>query len=145
MKHHNDMNMKLRHPVILFLVLLLGACTAGRQAGKVELAGTAPGDDSTSYELIVMDPGFETWFLTRSKPAWFHSLQYYENWNRQYVLEWNMKATSPRHSRIFETIIGYDPTVDYGLEINHKLFYYFMYVENELGIPVLPRGFSPSY
>lgn len=124
-------------------VLLVAACTSSRKAGKVELTREPPGTDSTSYELIVLDPGFESWFITRSQPAWFHSQEYYENWNRQYVTEWNLKASSPRHSRIFESILGYDPTVDYGLAINHKLFYYFLYVEKELGIPILMPGISP--
>ncbi|HNQ36802.1 MAG: hypothetical protein KA780_04990 [Prolixibacteraceae bacterium] len=135
--------MKKTIPILCLALLLLAACAGSRKAGTVALTPDTAGEDSTSYELIVLDPGFETWFLTRSRPAWFHSQSYYESWNRQYVTEWNMKATSPRHSRIFETIIGYDPLVDYGLEINHKLFYYFQYVEKELGIPILPQGMSP--
>ena len=110
--------MKKTIPILCLALLLLAACAGSRKAGTVALTPDTAGEDSTSYELIVLDPGFETWFLTRSRPAWFHSQSYYESWNRQYVTEWNMKATSPRHSRIFETIIGYDPLVDYGLEIN---------------------------
>ena len=46
----------------------------------------------------------------------------------------------PRKSSFFEPIIGYDPTVDYGFELNHKLFYYFQYVENVLKIQIMPGG-----
>lgn len=97
-------------------------------------------DDSTSYELIVLDPGFEGWFLTRAQPANFYSQDYYENWNRRYTDAWNYEKIGFRYSRVIHGNIDYDPTVDYGLEINHKLFYYFIYVENELGIRLLPDG-----
>jgi hypothetical protein len=129
----------------LGVALILASCAGTKKAGKVELnPSTEAVDDSVQYELIVLDPGFESWYLTRSKPSWFHSLEYYENWNRQYVTAWNYKATTPRNNRVFDTTIDYDPFTDYGLEINHKLFYYFQYVESELGIPILQPGASPQ-
>jgi hypothetical protein len=50
---------------------------------------------------------------------------------------------TPRYSRFFETTIDYDPFLDYGLELNHRLFYYFMFVEKKLKIPILPSGMGP--
>ena len=70
----------------------------------------------------------------------FKSQAYYENWNRQYVSAWNFNATQASKSNFFEPIVGYEPDVDYGLEINHKLFYYFQYVENVLKIEILPTA-----
>ena len=47
---------------------------------------------------------------------------------------------NPRKSSFFEPIIGYEPTVDYGFDLNHELFYYFQYVENVLKIQIMPGG-----
>ena len=123
---------------ILSLLLILG-CSTHQQ---VTLHETEPEEetDSISYELIVFDPGFETWFISHAKPAIFHDQSYYENWNEQYVRAWNLHDMSPRHARLLDGYIDYDPHTDYGLEINHKLFYYFIYVENILRIPIIPNG-----
>lgn len=99
--------------------------------------------DSTQYEMIVMDPGFETWFATNSKPDWYHSLDYYENWNRQYTHAWNAKTGTFPYGHLLSAPINYEDNIDYGLEINHKLFYYFQFVERVLQIPILKTG--PGY
>lgn len=67
-------------------------------------------------------------------------MEYYENWNRQYVAAWNAKAANPIRYPFFQPIQGYDPTEHYGLKLNRKLFYYFQYVQNVLKIPILPAG-----
>ena len=94
-------------------------------------------DDSLQYELIVMDPGFETWYMLQNTPARYRSQEYYEGWNQQYVSAWNYLATQPGRRSFFQTIMGYEPGEDYGFELNHKLFYYFQYVEQVLRIPIL--------
>jgi hypothetical protein len=76
----------------------------------------------------------------QNSPAKLRSQSYYENWNRQYVSAWNFNAVQPSKNNFFEPIVGYEPQVDYGFEINHKLFYYFQYVENELKIEIMPNG-----
>jgi hypothetical protein len=133
---------------ILFFFLvpafLLASCAGSKKLQKVDIKNESTGqNDSVEYELIVFDPGFESWFLSHSKPVWYHSVEYYETWNRQYVSEWNAKAMTPRYSRYFESTIDYDPDINYGLELNHKLFYYFQYVENVLKIDILPPGSGP--
>jgi thioredoxin-related protein len=129
---------------IIFL-LILASCAGNKKLSKVAISNRDNEiSDSTEYELIIFDPGFETWYLSHSKPDWYHSKDYYETWNRQYVTAWNSKAMDMRYSRFFESTIDYDPFVDYGLELNHKLFYYFMYVEKGLKIPILPPGTGPQ-
>ena len=132
---------------ILFLcaaIALLAACSGPKGVVKIEPNGNrAAGEDSTEYELIVLDPGFDSWYMLQDSPARYRTQQYYEGWNRQYVSEWNALARQPGRRSFFNTIIGYEPNEDYGFELNHKLFYYFQYVENVLGIPILtnrPRG-----
>lgn len=93
--------------------------------------------DQEEYELIVLDPGFETWFLTTWSPAQDRSIEYYALWNQRYVTEWNYKATQPRSSIFFDNMIYYDPNIKYGIEVERKLYYYFRWVDTKLGIPIL--------
>lgn len=88
-------------------------------------------NDSLEYEIIIMDIGFETYLNTIAKPMNFYSQDYYENKNRFYVTEWNIRAQNPLRYRsdIYENQIDYDFTVDYGLEVNYKLYNYFKFVE----------------
>jgi len=97
-------------------------------------------DDSLEYELETFDSKFESWYLMHNSPAEYRSKSYYESWNRQYVSAWNSNAIQHKRKSFFESIIGYDPTIDYGFELNHKLFYYFQYVENILKISIMPGG-----
>jgi len=115
------------------LILMMAACSSQRSLYKASAPEITP-DDSTKYELIVFDQGFESWYLLQNSPAVGHSITYYKNWNRQYVDEWNNRSGS---SRFFNSHINYDPNEHYPLEIEHKLYYYFQYVEEELNIPIL--------
>ncbi len=124
----------------IFSLLLILGCSTHQQVALREVETEEAETDSVSYELIVFDTGFEAWFMAYAKPATFHSQSYYENWNHQYVQAWNYRQMSPRYARLFDGPIDYDFQTDYGLEINHKLFYYFIYVENVLRIPLIPNG-----
>jgi hypothetical protein len=129
---------------LIILVICLCACTGKRQMAGLTLNDKTSGtDDTITYELLIIDPGFENWFLTYRKPLWYHSQTYLEMWNRRYVSAWNSKYLTGRNARFFESYIDYQPHIDYGLELNHKLFYYFQYVEKRLKIPVLPSGTGP--
>jgi hypothetical protein len=122
------------------LILLGWACSTPKNAVKVKLNEVVAESDSISYELLTFDSKFESWYVLQNSPAKFRSQSYYENWNRQYVSAWNFNAVQPSKNNFFEPIVGYEPQVDYGFEINHKLFYYFQYVENELKIEIMPNG-----
>ncbi len=86
--------------------------------------------DSLEYRLIVLDPGFETWLATQ-KPESFYSKDYYEQKNRLYVAEWNYRYMTLRNDGLYDSYIDYHPNVDYGLDLNYKLYYYFRYFEEK--------------
>lgn len=131
--------------VIIASLFIVAACIS-RKTGKTVAISNTPGnqEDSVTYELIILDPEFESWMITNSKPMWYHSQSYLESWNRMYVSAWNSKATSGSGSRFFETYIDYQNQIDYGLELNYRLFYYFQFVERRLKIPILPAGLRPQ-
>ncbi|MDD4777350.1 MAG: DUF6146 family protein [Fermentimonas sp.] len=133
--------------ILSAVVLLMISCSGPKGVVKIESNGneitqteSMNEEDSVKYELIVMDQEFDTWYILQDSPARYRSQQYYESWNRQYVSAWNSLAMTPGRRSFFQTIIGYEPNIDYGFELNHKLFYYFQYVEHKLGIPILGNG-----
>lgn len=101
-------------------------------------------DDSTEYEIIIIDPGFDFWLKSVAKPEWYYSQSFLESRNQIYVTEWNIRATQPQRydPGLYEMQINYDPNIDYGLEVNYKLYYYFIYFQRKynqrLG-PFVPR------
>ncbi|MEE4116370.1 MAG: DUF6146 family protein [Marinilabiliaceae bacterium] len=95
--------------------------------------------DSTEYQLIIIDPGFESWLVTQP-PISFHSKQYYRTWNLRYVNEWNNLYRSGRYPQYVESYVDYDPNADYDIELNYKLYWYFRYFEKKYGITLVQRG-----
>ncbi|NJN28107.1 MAG: hypothetical protein HC819_20120 [Cyclobacteriaceae bacterium] len=130
----------MRNSLYIFALFpLLVACAPSYNTQQVKdknLIDIEKNDDE-QYEVIVFDPGFETWFATTWSPAKDRSVAYYKQWNQQYVNAWNYKASHPGTYRFFDTTIQYDPTVDYGIEVERKLYYYFRFVDTKMGIPIL--------
>ena len=96
------------------------------------------GTDSTEYDIIVMDPGFESWFIKNRKPPWYHTKEILAIKNWQYVSVWNHKVTSGdlqmrNQNNPFTETIDYRHGIDYGLDVNYKLYYYFKYIESTWG------------
>lgn len=130
--------MKSVRGIILLAVVLLIGCTSSRRVLRAPAENVIDlSQNEEEYELIVLDPGFETWYATAWNPAKDRNEDYYSLWNSRYVIEWNYKATQPHTSRFFDSIIQYDSTADYGIEIERKLYYYFRWVDTKLGIPIL--------
>ena len=124
------------------ILLFVASCSSQKKLAEkkakpvVEIAK----EDSVEYRLETFDTRFETWYAMQNNRAQYRTQSFYEYWNRQYVSEWNNKARDPMRNPFFETIIGYDPSVNYGFKLNHKLFYYFQYVEHVLKISILSNG-----
>ena len=57
--------------------------------------------------------------------------------NARYVQAWNEKVgqQSLYNSAFypFESRIDYNPSIDYGLELNYQLYHYFQYIEDTYG------------
>lgn len=119
------------------LLLIIWSCSTKKGVVRVEKnSDSVAQTDSVEYDMETFDSKFETWYSIHNKPALYRSKEFYQHWNRQYVNAWNNQS-SGRRNTFFEPIVGYDFTADYGLELNHKLFYYFQYVENVLKIKIM--------
>ena len=66
-----------------------------------------------------------------ARPLGFYSQNYLENWNNIYVTNWNIRAQNPTRfdPNIYGTIINWDSDIDYGMEVNYKLFNYFQFAQ----------------
>lgn len=93
--------------------------------------------DSIEYELVVIDPGYET-FLVTMPSSDFYSQQYYESWNLRYVQEWNYRHSLPMiFGDLYETYVDYDHFTNYGLELNYRLYNYFLFFEKKNKVKLL--------
>ena len=90
-------------------------------------------DGQEEYELIIIDPGFQTWFASRAKPINYYSLSYYESQNKRYVSTWNELFSAYGGRSPFENRIDYEFNKNYGLELNYQLFWCFKYIESLYG------------
>jgi hypothetical protein len=122
---------------IIAAILSFGCSTSSKMLGVSDKNLIDISRDKDEYEIIVMDPGFDTWFATTWSPAKDRSVEYYSLWNQRYVSEWNYKVTNPHTTELFNNMIQYDPAADYGIEVERVLYYYFRWVDTKLGIPIL--------
>lgn len=132
------MKRTMKYIIPLFAVaLFVSACGSGKSAGPVHYGQNMILDrgDEEEYELVIVDNGFDRWFAMHRKPVNFYSPQYYASMNRQYAAAWNEKVVTQGHrpNSPFQQQINYDPGIDYGLEVNYKLYYYFKYIEDVYG------------
>lgn len=139
--------------IFLSAAIMFTACApAGNMGGnpdkRTEANIVEPEGEEEEYELIIIDPGFNSWFATNARPVNFYSPQYYEQWNQIYVQAWNEKVDQAIYyndrNYPFQNRINYDPSEDYGVELNYKLYYYFRYIESLFGdrynFPGVRRG-----
>ncbi|GLU45076.1 DUF6146 family protein [Allomuricauda sp. NBRC 101325] len=101
-------------------------------------------NEETEYEIIIIEPGFYTWLNSIARPEGYYSQSYLENRNAVMVINWNQRVLDPIrfNPNLYEMQINYDPNIDYGYEVNYKLYNYFIYFQRKynqrLG-PFLPR------
>ncbi|MFP2994647.1 DUF6146 family protein [Spongiivirga sp. MCCC 1A20706] len=87
--------------------------------------------DKTEYEIIIIEPGFNYWLQSIARPAGYYSQQFLESRNQIYVTEWNLRVLQPQrfNPNLYELRINYDPNIDYGYEVNYKLYNYFIFFQ----------------
>ncbi|WMI65511.1 DUF6146 family protein [Aestuariibaculum sp. YM273] len=126
--------------IVIFFGFLVGCNTtkpavtanSNEQQDATKLSDTVTiANDDLEYEIIIIEPGFNAWLVSRAKPEGFYSQQYLENKNRLYVTEWNSRVLQPQryNSNLYEIQIDYQPQIDYGYEVNYKLYNYFIYFQ----------------
>ncbi len=86
--------------------------------------------DKEEFEIIILDPQFNTWFNFYAKPRGFYTQSYLESRNRLWVSVWNSRAANPgQFGNIYDMPINYYGSVDYGYEVNYMLYNYLTYFQ----------------
>ncbi|PIE49252.1 MAG: hypothetical protein CSA39_03600 [Flavobacteriales bacterium] len=131
--------MKYFYFLLTIIALMLASCgtqqqttTQGQNTTEKTEEPVVIANDSLEYEVIIIDPGF-TSYLATAKPMSYYSKATLEAKNRVYVSEWNMRARNPLryNPNIFENEIDYQPDIDYGMEVNYKLYQYFQFAQKK--------------
>ena len=89
--------------------------------------------DKTEYEIIIIEPGFNVWLESIAKPEGYYSQSFLENRNQIMVLNWNQRVLQPTNfdPNLYEMQIFYQHNIDYGYEVNYKLYNYFIYFQRK--------------
>lgn len=123
--------------ILIVLAFIVSCKTTDRaQPSNKDVATTAQdtvriANDELEYEIIIIEPGFEAWLARIAKKEGHYSQEYLEGRNQIYVAEWNRRVLQPSvyDPNLYELQIDYNPTIDYGYEVNYKLYNYFIYFQ----------------
>lgn len=122
---------------IIFCVLI--GCTTSKSSAidKEKPTGVKSdtiriANDKLEYEVIIIDPGFSSYLISNAHPRNYHSQSYLESKNQIWISEWNSRVLQPmRYSpNLYEMTIDYNPSIDYGYEVNYLIYNYLVYFQN---------------
>ncbi|MBB3122891.1 hypothetical protein FHS04_000379 [Mesoflavibacter sabulilitoris] len=121
------------------IILIVYSCTTSKKTVEADNSSAQIGDtikitsDKTEYEIIIIEPGFNVWLNTTARPEGFYNQTYLENKNIFYVQAWNNRVSQPQryNPNLYEMQIDYRQNIDYGYELNYKLYNYFIYFQNK--------------
>jgi len=95
--------------------------------------------DSVEYSLIILEPGFDFWLATQH-PLNFYSKSFYESKNRLDATVWNQRYITAVDNNLYDSYINYNHGIDYGVELNFRLYYYFRYFEMKNIVILYPKS-----
>ncbi len=86
-------------------------------------------NDSLEYEILIIEPGFNTFLNSIARPEGYYSQNYLENKNKFLVIEYNQRVNQPfqYNPELYPLQINYDGNIDYGYDVNYKLYNYFVF------------------
>jgi len=137
--------------IIGILLILIGiySCTSTKETtNSKEMVSTDTTKDTIrivneelEYELLIIDIGFDSWMVTQRSMN-FYSQPNLEAKNNMYVIEWNSRVLHPNRyaSLLYEQQIEYDSSIDYGKELNYKLYMYFQFFQQKYNQKLLAYG-----
>ncbi|MEL6916455.1 MAG: DUF6146 family protein [Bacteroidota bacterium] len=141
--------------LILLIAIGMASCSSSKQTVEISDAEKSYFDitendtieiasDETEYEITIIEPGFNTWLKSIARPEGYYSQSFLETRNQILVTNWNLRVMEPQRFSpiLYQLPIDYSPHIDYGYEVNYKLYNYFVFFQRKyrqrLG-PFLPR------
>jgi hypothetical protein len=123
---------------IIILALLLISCGSSQSVSDDDTQTNIPEEDivritndDTEYEIVIIEPGFNTWLASIARPKGYYSQSYMETRNKIYVQAWNSRVLQVNRfdPNLYEMQIDYRHGIDYGYDVNYKLYNYFIYFQ----------------
>lgn len=123
---------------IIILFLFISSCNSSQSVSETSQVADVPEEDMVrlssdelEYEIIIIEPGFNAWLSTMARPKGFYSQSYLESRNNVLVQEWNSRVLQPGRFNpdMYQLQIDYRPGVNYGYDLNYKLYNYFIYFQ----------------
>lgn len=122
---------------ISLLSLFVWACSSPKDIDGSNYSARDIVIDSSEYDVTIMDPDFDRWYLMRYSPGQDRSNEFYRMKNTVAVQNWNDYLIRNRYRRAINSHINYNPSIDYGIDVNRKLYWYFRYIEENYRVPLL--------
>ncbi len=125
---------------LLFFGLLLFVGWSCTQQKEMAQSQKNPGEitiDSTEYEILIIDPDFDRWYMMRYSPSMDRSNETYRSMNNLGVQNWNSLYQRGKYPNAIGSYLNYQINIDYGLEVNRRLYWYFKYIEENYRIRLL--------
>lgn len=131
----------------LVLIVLIASCGNTKEtvdipditAAEKEAFSQTEGDtikissDESEYEIIIIEPGFNIWMNSIARMRGYYSQGFLETRNQIMVANWNQRVMQPNrfNPNLYQLPINYESTIDYGYEVNYKLYNYFIYFQRK--------------
>ncbi|MFT4575258.1 MAG: tRNA A22 N-methylase [Polaribacter sp.] len=127
---------QLKSTIYVLILALFLVCCGSYNSTNNKVAKEDPvviANEKLAYEIVIIDAGFTSYLFSVAKPMTYYSQTYLQSKNRVYVAKWNSRAQNSQryNSNIYENVIEYQANVDYGLEVNYKLYWYFKFAEQK--------------
>ncbi len=129
----------MKKVIIILFVLAFWSCSTSKKDStpnnklvvQKEKDTIRIANDSLEYEIIIFEPGFNSWLSSTARPRGYYSQNYLESRNRIYVREYNMRVAQPNlyNPSLYEMRIDYQDSINYGYEVNYLLYNYFIYFQ----------------
>jgi hypothetical protein len=114
---------------LAIIMLIAWSCSPVKNTPKTSAIVEKSSQDSTLYELVIIDNHFEKWYLLNYSDAKDRSDEYYRSKNLYAVSNWNEYYREGKYAEVIDSYVNYQPEIDYGIELNRKLYWYFKFVE----------------
>ncbi len=122
----------MKNLLYIFICLqIFMSCSTNLATTKESNSLSFEKNEENEYDIIVLDPQYETYLASIAKPLNFYSENYYKNKNQIYVTEWNIRHSQPfaYDPDFYAVRIDYNSNMDYGIKLEYKLYNFFEFIK----------------
>ena len=123
--------------LFVFIVLIAWSCTQQKKITQSQRPQTSIIEDNTEYNILIIDPAFDRWFMMRYSTSMDRSNEFYQGMNNIGVQNWNDYYHRGKYPEVIGSFLSYNTSIDYGLDVNRRLYWYFKYIEENFKIRIL--------